>query len=98
MPLNTIEYHSVSFSTIGAFNGISVGLSGTVNGNLKCHSIPLNGTKYHSNTIQIPFKWPYYGTSTIQWYLNGIFGKGRLSQHTKRPCWMRVYDVIIAIL
>ena len=35
IPLNTIEYHSVSFSTIGPFNGISVGLGGAVNGNLK---------------------------------------------------------------
>ena len=36
--------------TIGPFNDISAGLSGTLNGNLKYHSIPLNGTKntqYH---------------------------------------------------
>ena len=62
IPLITIEYHSVSFSTIGPFSGFSVGFSDTVNGNLKYHSIPLNGTKnpkYHSNTIQIPFKYPW---------------------------------------
>ena len=62
IPLNTIENHSVSFSTIGPFNDISVGLSGTLSGNLKYHSIPLNGTmnpKYHQNTIQIPFKYPW---------------------------------------
>ena len=50
IPLITIEYHSVSFSTIGPFNDILVGLSGTLNGNLKYHSIPLNGTRnpeYH---------------------------------------------------
>ena len=53
----TIEYHSVSLSTIGPFNDISVGLSG----NLKYHSVPLDGTKNpkyhskkHSDTIQIP--------------------------------------------
>ena len=46
IPLITIEYNSVSFSTIGPFNDISAGLSGTlINGNLKYHSIPLNGTK-----------------------------------------------------
>ena len=57
IPLITIEYHSVSFSTIGAFNDISAGLSGTLNGNLKYNSLPLNGTKnpkyhskYHSKT------------------------------------------------
>jgi hypothetical protein len=58
IPLNTIEYHSVSFNTIGPFNDISVEL----NGNLKYHSISLNGTKnpkYHSNTIQIPLKYPW---------------------------------------
>ena len=61
IPLITIEYHLVSFSTIGPFNDISAGLSGTLNGNLKYHSIPLNGTKNpnyhsknHSDTIQIP--------------------------------------------
>ena len=59
--LNTIEYHSVTFSTIAPFNDISIGLSGTFNGNLKYLSIPLNGTKNpiyhsknHSDTIQIP--------------------------------------------
>ena len=45
IPLITIEYHSVSFSTIGPFNDISAGPRGTLNGNLKYHSIPLNGTK-----------------------------------------------------
>ena len=56
------EYHSVSFSTIGPLNSIAVGLNGTLSGNLKQHAIPLNGTKnptYHSNTIQIPFKYPW---------------------------------------
>ena len=46
----TIEYHSVSFSTIGPFNTISVRLNGTLSGDLKYHSIQLNGTKnpkYH---------------------------------------------------
>ena len=60
MPLITIEYHSVSFSTIGPFNDISAGLSGTLNGNLKYHSIPLNGTKnpkYNKIKNQIPFKY-----------------------------------------
>ena len=33
IPLITIEYHSVLFSTIGPFNDISVGLSGTLNDN-----------------------------------------------------------------
>ena len=58
MPLNTIEYHSVSFSTIEQFNGISVELIGTLNGNLKYYSIPLKATnnpkipfKYHSNIL-----------------------------------------------
>ena len=41
MPLTIFEYHSVSFSTIGPFNDI-LGLSGTLNGNLKYHSIPVN--------------------------------------------------------
>ena len=53
IPLNTIEHHSVSFSTIGSFSDISVGLGGTVNGHLKYQSIPLNDTKnpkYHSNS------------------------------------------------
>ena len=62
IPLITIEYHSVKFSTIEPFNDISAGLSGTLNGNLKYHSIPLNCTKnpkYHSKTIQIPFKYPW---------------------------------------
>ena len=61
IPLIVVEYHSVSFSTIGPFNDISARLSGTVNGNLKYYSIPLNGTKnpkYHSKnysgTIKIP--------------------------------------------
>jgi len=31
---NTIEYHSVSFSTIGPLHAISVGISGTLSGNL----------------------------------------------------------------
>ena len=51
IPLITIEYHSVSFSTTGPFNDIPVGLSGTLNDSLKYHSTPLNGTKnpkYHS--------------------------------------------------
>ena len=51
IPLITIEYNSVSFSTIEPFDDISAGHSGTLNGNLKYHSIPLNGTKnpkYHS--------------------------------------------------
>ena len=72
--LITIEYHSVSFSTIGPFNDISVGLSGTVNGKLKYHSVPLNGTKnpkYH--TIQIPLAiippgpFKYYSV-VFEWY------------------------------
>ena len=63
IPLITIEYHSVSFSTIGSFNGILVGLNGTLKCNLKYHSIPMNGTctrnpnyhsKNHSDNIQIP--------------------------------------------
>ena len=29
----TIEYHSVAFGTLGPFNDISVGLSGTLSGN-----------------------------------------------------------------
>ena len=37
IPLITIEYYSVSFSTIGSFSDISAGLSGTLNGNLKYH-------------------------------------------------------------
>ena len=36
-------YHSLPLNTIGPFNDILVGLSGTVNGNLKYHLIPLNG-------------------------------------------------------
>ena len=62
IPLNTIEYHSVSFGTIGPFNDISVGLSVTFSGILKYHSIPVNGTmntKYHQNTIQIRFKYSW---------------------------------------
>ena len=50
IPLNTIEYHWIPLSTIGPFNDISAGLSGILNGNLRYHSIPLNGTlntKYH---------------------------------------------------
>ena len=61
VPLITIEYHSISFSTIGPFNDI-LGLSGTLNGNLKYHSIPLNGTgnpTYHSTNIQISFNHPW---------------------------------------
>ena len=57
IPLNTIGYHSVSFSTIGLFNGISVVLRVTLSGNLKYHSIPLTGTKnpkYHSNVLVFP--------------------------------------------
>ena len=85
-PLITIEYHSVSFSTVGQFSDISVGLSGTPNGILKYFSIPLDGTKNpkyhsknHSDTIQIPLaiipprtiQVPF---KLIQWYLmNGIF-------------------------
>ena len=60
--LNTIEYQSVSFSTIGPFNDISVSLSGTLSGNLKYRSIPLTSTmnpKYHQNTIQMLFKYPW---------------------------------------
>ena len=67
IPMNTIEYHSLSFSTIGPLSGNSIGLSRTVNGNLKYHSIPLNGTKNlkcHSDTIQIPLATVH--TSTIQ--------------------------------
>ena len=62
IPLITIKYHSLSFSTIGPFYDISVGLSGTLNGNIKYLSVPLNGTKnpkYNSNNIQIPFKYPW---------------------------------------
>ena len=73
IPLITFEYHSVSFSTIGPFNGISVRL----NGNLKYHSIPLNGTKnpkYHSktlsDTIQIPLA--IIPRRTIQVPFNGV--------------------------
>ena len=78
IPLNTIEYHWVPLSTIGPFNGISAGLSGILNGNLRYHSIPLNDTlntkyhkKNHSDTIQIPFKyhWPLYPLGP----LNGIW-------------------------
>ena len=65
IPLITIEYHSASFSTIGPSNDISLGLGGTLNGNLNENSVPLNGTKNpkyyhskyhsknHSDTIQI---------------------------------------------
>ena len=62
IPLNTTEYHSVSFRTIGPFNDISVNLSDTLSGNLKYHATPSNGTmnpKYHQNTIQISFKYPW---------------------------------------
>ena len=80
IPLITIEYHSASFSTIGPFNDISVAFGGTLNGNLKYHSIPLNGTKNpkyhsknHSDTIQIslaiippgPFK---YHSMVFEWF------------------------------
>ena len=61
MPLITFEEHSASFSTTGPFSGISEGLSGTLNGNLKYHSIPPNGIKnpkYHSKYIQIPLQYP----------------------------------------
>ena len=34
IPLITVEYHSVSFSTIGLFNDISAGLSGTLSSHL----------------------------------------------------------------
>ena len=34
--------HSLPLSTIGPFNDMLVGLSGTVNGNLKYHLIQLN--------------------------------------------------------
>ena len=77
MPLITTEYHSVSFSTIGPFSDISAGLSGTLNGNLKYHSIPLNGTKNpkyhsknHSDTIQIPLA--IIPSRTIQVPFNAI--------------------------
>ena len=53
-------YYSVSLSTIGPFNGSSVGLSGTVKGNFKYHSISLNGTK-HIYIIKIPFR--YYSNT-----------------------------------
>ena len=77
-------YHSVSLSTFGPFNDISAGLSGTLNGNLKFHLIPLNGTKdpiYHSNnhsdTIQIPLViislGPFKYHSMVSMYLNVIF-------------------------
>ena len=57
----TIDYHWIPFS----INDISAGFGGTLNGNLKYHSIPANGTKnpkyhskYHSknlsDTIKIP--------------------------------------------
>ena len=71
------QYHSISFSTIGPFKDISAGLSRTLNGNLKYHSIPLNGTniqnivqdiifKKHSETIQIPLAIiPQHHSSTI---------------------------------
>ena len=51
----TTDYHWISLSTFGPFNDISVGLSGTLSGNLKYHSIPRNGLenpKYHSKTIR----------------------------------------------
>ena len=69
IPLITIEYHSVSFSTIGPFNYI-LGLSSTLNGNLKYHSIPLDKEskillKKHSDAIQIPLA--IIIPSTIQW-------------------------------
>ena len=74
IPLNTIQYHSVPFK------GISIGLSGSVNGNLKYHSIPLNGIKnkkYHSHTIQLPMAIiPPRTNQFVEWYLNGIFCKG----------------------
>ena len=72
-----VYHHSISFNTIGPFSGISVGLSGTANGNLKYHSIPLNvapNFKYHSNTIQIPLAIiPRSTIQIVQWYLNDIF-------------------------
>ena len=74
IPLITFEYHSVLFSIIGPFNDISAGLSDTLNGNLKYHSIPLNCTKNpkyhsknHSDTIQILLAIiPQDHSSTIQ--------------------------------
>ena len=76
IPMITTEYHSLTFSTIGPFNYI-LGLSGTLNGNLKYHPIPLNGTrnpKYHSKTIQIPFKYPWPYKPLVPF--NGIFLRG----------------------
>ena len=80
IPLVAVEYHSVSFSTIGSFNGISAELSGILNRNLNYHSIPLNGTKnpkcVHSDTIQIPLAIIPPRTIQVpfnQWHLNGIF-------------------------
>ena len=84
IPPITNGYHSVSLSTFGPFNDISAGLSGTLNGNLKFHLIPLNGTKdprYHSNnhsdTIQIPLViiplGPFKYHSMVSMYFNVIF-------------------------
>ena len=59
IPLITVEYHSVPFITIGPFNDTPAGLSGTLNGHLRYHPIPLNGAKNPKNhhnqydTIQI---------------------------------------------
>ena len=73
-------YHWIPFS----INDISAGLGDTLNGNLKYHSIPLNGTKNpkyhsknHSDTIQIPLAIIPPRTIQKQWYLNAIFCKGR---------------------
>ena len=58
IPLNAIECHSVSFSTIGPFNGTSVGVCVTVNGNLKHHSVPLNiAEQYKESKISFNFKY-----------------------------------------
>ena len=37
IPFNTIQYHSIPFITIEAFNGILVGLNGSLNGIWKYH-------------------------------------------------------------
>ena len=73
IPLITVEYHSVSFSTIGPLHDISAGLSGTLNGNLKYYSIPLNCTKnpkYNSKIIQIAFK--YHSSCQSAWTKLGV--------------------------
>ena len=91
IPLITIEYHSVSFSTIGPFNDISAGFSGTLNGNLKHHSIPLNGTKnpkYHSKYHS------KYRSDTIQIHL-AIIPPGSFKYHSntiQKPMVLEWYE------